>query len=108
MGDPPSAEDLRQAAVQLPKLYLDGGDPHGEARTRLTAVVREAVRWWLRDNGRRLPADGGEVFGQEPDELTIRRLLEKSYQVMARQARDADAHGVLVDRANAVRPITFL
>lgn len=107
-GAAPAASDLRVAVNELPTLYLDGGDPDGEARTRLTTVVLEAVWWWLRDNGGRLPVDGGAVFGPEPDERTIRRLLEKSYQAMARQARDADAHGVLLDRANAIRPITFL
>jgi serine/threonine-protein kinase PknG len=107
-GRPPSHTDLESAADKLPTLYLDGGDPDGEARTRLTAVVREAVRHWLRDNDGPLPVFGGESFGNRPDERAIRALLEKSYQAMARQARDADTHGVLLDRANNTRPITFL
>jgi serine/threonine-protein kinase PknG len=105
---PPRAEDLRAAADRLPKLYLDGGERTGDARDRLTAVVREAALEWTRNHAGPLPADGGAVFGRRPDETALRRLLEQSYQALARQARDADTHAALLDRANAVRPMTFL
>lgn len=107
-ADPPDAEDLRTAAERLPALYLDGGEDGGEARDRLTAVVREAALDWTRHHAGPLPEDGGAVFGDRPDENVVRRLLEHSYQALARQARDPDSHGVLVDRANAVRPMTNL
>ena len=99
---------LGHADVKTTGIYLDGGDDRGDSRDRLTAVVREAAFGWIRDNGRLLPAWGGPVFGNLPDEDALRRLLEQSYQALARQARDADTHGVLLDRANAIRPMTFL
>jgi serine/threonine-protein kinase PknG len=105
---PLTADDLREAADRLPSVYLDGGDDSGDARDRLTTVVREAAFGWTRDDGRPLPVDGGAAFGNQPDEGALRRLLEQSYHALARQARDADSHGVLVDRANAIRPMTFL
>jgi serine/threonine-protein kinase PknG len=85
---PPSADDLRVAAERLPALYLDGGDRGGDARDRMTAIVREAA------------------FGDAPD-IEKRVLLEESYRALARQARDADGHGVLIDLANTIRPWTF-
>jgi serine/threonine-protein kinase PknG len=105
---PPTEDDLQQAADRLPGIYLDGGDDNGDTRDRLMAVVREAAFGWTRNNRRPLPANGDPVFGNQPDEDALRRLLEQSYQALARQARDADAHGVLLDRANAIRPMTFL
>lgn len=104
----PSPDDLGEAADRLPGVYLDGGDDRGDARDRLTAVVREAAFRWIRDHGCSLPKDGGAVFGDRPDEVSLRRLLGRSYRALARQARDADSHGVLVDRANAIRPMTNL
>jgi serine/threonine-protein kinase PknG len=105
---PLTADDLREAADRLPGVYLDGGDDSGDARDRLTTVVREAAFGLARDDGRPLPVDGGAVFGNQSDEDALRRLLEQSYHALVRQARDADSHGVLVDRANAIRPMTFL
>jgi hypothetical protein len=55
-----------------------------------------------------LPVDGGNAFGDRPDETALRRLLEQSYHALARQARDAGTHADLLDLANAVRPVTFL
>ena len=104
----PTAEDLREVADRLPDTYLDRGDSSGEARDRLTTVVREAAFGWVRGNGRPLPADGGPVFGNQPDERRLRLALERSYLALARQARDAAAHGPLVDLANEIRPTTFL
>lgn len=105
----PTADDLREAADLLSHVYLDGGDDSGDARDRLTTVVREAAFGWMRDNySRLLPVDGGAVFGNRPDEDALRGLLEQSYRVLTRQARDAEAHDVLIDRANTIRPVTFL
>lgn len=104
---PPTATDLAAAAAWLPRVYLDGGEDSGDARDRLTALVREAALGWVREHGRRLPADGGLVFGAQPDETALCGLLEQSYRALARQARDAHTHGVLLDRANAIRPMSF-
>lgn len=105
---PPTAADLAAAAERLPGVYLDGGEDSGDARDRLTALVREAALGWVRTQRRPLPVDGGPVFGRQPDEVALRRLLERSYRALAWQARDADTHGRLLDRANAIRPTTLL
>jgi serine/threonine-protein kinase PknG len=104
----PTAGDLGEVADRLPETYLDGGDRSGDARDRLTAVVREAALGWTRRNRMSLPVDGGTVLGDHPDETALRRLLEQSYHALARQARDADTQADLLDLANAVRPMTFL
>jgi serine/threonine-protein kinase PknG len=105
---PPTPDDLREVADRLGETYLDGGDRSGNARDRLTAVVREAAFGWTRHHGVPLPVYGGTVFGDRPDEPALRRLLEQSYHALARQAWDADTHADLLDLANAVRPVTFL
>jgi len=46
----------------------------------------------------------GEMFGAPPSEHAIRLALETSFRALATQAATAREHGVLVDRANAVRP----
>jgi serine/threonine-protein kinase PknG len=102
------AADLTEAARRLAGLYLDGGAEHGEARVRLTTVIREAAFEWARHNHDVLQTDDVLVFGDRPDVGGLRILLERSYRELARQARDADAHGTLIDRANAIRPLTLL
>ncbi len=103
----PRPADLRQAVDRLRELYGDG-DHTGDAGDRLTAIVREAAFDWTTDNAAPLPVDGGDFLGDHPDAAKLRRLLEQSYQDLAQQARDADTHAALVDRANAVRPMTFI
>jgi serine/threonine-protein kinase PknG len=105
---PPAVDDLREVADRLSGTYLDGGDDNGDARERLTTVVREAAFGWACANGFPIPADGGTVLGNQPGEGALRRLLERSYRALARQARDAATHAVFVDLANVIRPTTFL
>jgi serine/threonine-protein kinase PknG len=104
----PSRADLHKAAGLLPGVYLDGGDDRGPARDRLTTLVREAALDWVREHDQPLPVDGGPVFGDRPDERALRELLMDSYRALAQQARDADSYGVLLDRAHAIRQMTFL
>jgi serine/threonine-protein kinase PknG len=95
----PSPADFDAAGGRLDLLYLD--EP---ARERLSTAIREAVLdWYLA--GREAP--GRPVFGLPVDERVIRTELERSFRVIARQARTADDHGVLFDLANAVRPRTW-
>ncbi len=94
-GDRPSAEDLRAAEHGLAELYLDGGAPTGESRTRLEAVVQEAAL------GVRL------VEGGDADEAELRGRLERSYRALARQADSRAYRSDLVDLANQFRPVTF-
>jgi serine/threonine-protein kinase PknG len=102
----PSPADLREAAKRLPAVYLDSGAQDGEARDRLTATVREAAFAWFHRKSTDLPVGETSVFGEPPNEQTLRGQLERSYRALARQARDADSYGVLVDLANGIRPRT--
>ncbi|MBY8849344.1 serine/threonine-protein kinase [Saccharothrix longispora] len=101
-GPGASARDLEQAVERLERLRLDR-----DAGDRLTAVVLDAALRWRRstaDPG----IDGGAVFGRSPSERALRSALADGYRRLARQARSADEHGVLVDLANGTRPRTKL
>jgi serine/threonine-protein kinase PknG len=100
----PTAADLRTAAERLPSLYLDGGAENGDARKRLVAILREAAFDYVDDFGA-LPAG---VFGDPPGRPALHVLLERSYRALAKQARDEEEHGVLIDLANQIRPRTLL
>jgi serine/threonine-protein kinase PknG len=102
----PTAEDLNSAVDRLLRLKLDGGERNGPRRARLTAVLREAALGLVR-NGAVAGLRGGHVLGDPPDERALRKALADSFRTLAEQAGDADGHGVLVDRANAVRPNTW-
>jgi serine/threonine-protein kinase PknG len=104
---PPSPDDLSAAAQRLPGLYLDGGDDRGDARDRLTAIIREAAFVLLDTNEGGGAMNGGTVFGDAPSLPTLRVLLEESYRSLARQARNVNDHNVLIDLTNTVRPWTF-
>ncbi|WHT18512.1 tetratricopeptide repeat protein [Crossiella sp. CA-258035] len=97
---PPAAADVRAAAVRLPELYLDAGEPTGSGRTRLTALVQAVA---LR--GKEF-AELGEsrALGPAPTEASLRRLLESSYRRLAGHAGSTAEVVRLVDLANAVRP----
>ncbi|MGW2326558.1 tetratricopeptide repeat protein [Streptomyces sp. NPDC001700] len=102
--DRPTAEDLVEVLTRLPRLYLDDGRAHGQARDRLTAEVLEAALDWAPRPGQ--AADAGLLFGEGDDELSVRSRLEAVLRRLARQADSPEALGVLVDRANAIRPMT--
>ncbi|MEU7041227.1 tetratricopeptide repeat protein [Streptomyces varsoviensis] len=131
----PSVEDFQDAVRRLPRLDLDDGQPSGEARDRLNAEVLQTALDWARTHSadevraaargfaaplfaaprfapprpRRRPRRGRHRTAQaRPDpEAALRALLEASLRRIARrQARTADEHGALVDRANSIRPLT--
>ncbi|GLZ40695.1 tetratricopeptide repeat protein [Actinokineospora sp. NBRC 105648] len=95
-GTRPTPEELRAATTRLGRLYLDGGAPTGQSRTRLETVVQEA------ELGRLLA-----TTSTRPDEDRLRSALERSYRALAQQADDRDHHCDLVDLANQHRPYTF-
>ncbi|MER7134201.1 serine/threonine-protein kinase [Streptosporangium saharense] len=88
-GNPPDGEDLARAARLLASLVLDGGEPTGKVRDRLTTVIREA----------RLRAEPGDEACRE---------LERSYLALADQATTWQDRGRLVDLAHSVHPWSLL
>ncbi|WP_063735995.1 serine/threonine-protein kinase [Streptomyces sp. RTd22] len=105
--DRPTGEDLVEVLTRLPRLYLDDGRAQGQARDRLTAEVLEAaLDGTLRRGAAGEPADPGLLFGEGDDELSVRSRLEAVLRRLARQADSPEALGALVDRANAIRPMT--
>ncbi|MGH3831552.1 MAG: tetratricopeptide repeat protein [Pseudonocardiaceae bacterium] len=102
----PTAADFSAVVRRLPALYLDEGDADGAARERLTAAVREVALAWFRETGGDQQLNGHDVLGGHVNERKLRELLESSFRALARQARNTHDHGVLIDRANAVRPRT--
>ncbi|MFD4194027.1 tetratricopeptide repeat protein [Amycolatopsis thermoflava] len=97
-GRRPAAADLAAAADRLHTLTLDSE----ESWLRLATAVLESAFSYVLDHG-----DGslppGPVLGDPVSEKGLRDRLERSYRELSRQARTADEHGVLIDRANAVR-----
>ncbi|MDQ0381921.1 serine/threonine protein kinase [Amycolatopsis thermophila] len=97
-GPRPSAEDIATAADRLRTLTLDGE----ETWQRLATTVQEsAFRYVLEHGDGALPP--GPVLGDPVSEKGLRDRLEASYRALSRQARTANEHAVLIDRANAVR-----
>ncbi|MEZ0077123.1 tetratricopeptide repeat protein [Planotetraspora sp. GP83] len=94
---PPTWEQLSEARRRLPALVLDGGEPRGKARDRLTAAVLEQTL------GRIPPSDDGPAA-----ENDLRRELEELFMRLAKQADTAADKGALVDLANSVRPWSWV
>lgn len=84
-GDLSGADDLARATQLLALLVLDGGEPTGKVRDRLTAAIQEM----------RFRSD-------QSDET--RRKLETSYMKLAEHATTWQDKGRLVDLAHSVRP----
>jgi len=101
--------DVIEAGQRLEALGLDA-----ERRERMEAEILEsALAWTLaRSNGRDWPATqpgwDGKILGQRPTEHDLRRGLERTYRTLAHLANGADERIALVERANSVRPRTFL
>ena len=90
-----SVDDLREAADRLGRLALDAA-----RQQQLTAALDRVAAGES--------AGTGPLLGCEPEERALRFGLERSYRSLARLAPD-EAHRIgLVDRANDVRPRTWL
>ncbi|MCG6498044.1 tetratricopeptide repeat protein [Kitasatospora sp. A2-31] len=92
----PERADLAEAEQLLATLPLD--EPE---RRRLAALILEA-----RLDRRRGPQPGRTKSDDDVTEHEIRLRLEKEYRAFAKWAPDEIRHTVLVDLANAVRPVT--
>ncbi|MER7787771.1 tetratricopeptide repeat protein [Streptomyces sp. NPDC097640] len=103
----PTETDFAEALTRLPRLYLDDGRASGHARERLTAEVLEAaLDWVLRYGAADDASEAGALFGERDEQSVVRALLEKALRALAQQADSPEALEALVDRANAVRPMT--
>jgi serine/threonine-protein kinase PknG len=97
-GTDPGEEELRAAAARVEGLRLDAATAQ-RVRTRL---FEEAVE--LAPNG----AGGAPLLQCPWNERSLRLALEASLRASARLASDPGERMVLVDRANAVRPRTWV
>jgi serine/threonine-protein kinase PknG len=97
-GADPGEDDLRSTAARVQGLRLDAATAQ-RVRTRL---FEEAVE--LAPNG----AGGVPLLGCPWNERSLRLALEASLRTSARLASDPAQRVVLVDRANAVRPRTWV
>jgi len=95
-----SADDLREAAGRLGRLTLDAA-----RQQHLTAEILRAA---LDAVTAGQAVGDGRLLGREPAEYPLRSGLEQSYRALARLAPDQARRIELVDRANEVRPRTWL
>jgi serine/threonine-protein kinase PknG len=98
-------EELVEAAARLDALTLDA-----ERKAQLTIEVLEAARAWVLAGRPGASGSGARkrVLGYALTERELSRGLERSYRTLARLAGTARQRVALVDRANAVRPVTWV
>ncbi|MER7704058.1 tetratricopeptide repeat protein [Kitasatospora sp. NPDC097605] len=94
-GGLPDRADLAAAERLLAALPLDEAERH-----RLATLILEAGL------DRRRTSRPGRTESDDDTEHEIRLKLEKEYRTFARGAPDEKSHTLLVDLANAVRPVT--
>jgi serine/threonine-protein kinase PknG len=92
--------DLREAADRLDRLTLDAA--------RREYLRSEILRTALDAVTAGQTAGNDRLLGCEPAEYPLRSGLEQSYRALARMAPDQAQRIALVDRANEVRPRTWL
>jgi serine/threonine-protein kinase PknG len=98
-GADPGEADLRSAAARVEALHLDAPTEH-RVRTRLFEQAVELVP----NNG----SGGAPLLGCAWNERSLRLALEASLRSSARLVSEPAQRVVLVDRANAVRPRTWV
>lgn len=94
-------QDLVVAGSRLESVELDAA-----RRTRLAIEVLEAARQWVAA-APRTPA-AARVLGCSFTEKDLRLGLERCYRSLARLSDTAEQRVALVDRANSVRPVTWV
>jgi serine/threonine-protein kinase PknG len=92
-------EDLVGASTQLDRLELDA-----ERRAQVSRDLLEVAHAWVRD-GR---SGHGRVLDCQLTDLELRLGLERCYRTLARQAGTTQERIALVDRANEIRPRTWV
>jgi serine/threonine-protein kinase PknG len=97
--------DLITAGARLESVELDA-----ERRARLSIEVLEAAAKWVGSTPNRpaIAVAGKRVLGCALTEKDLRLGLERCYRSLARLSASADQRIALVDRANSVRPVTWV
>jgi len=95
-----SAGDLREAAGRLERLTLDAARQQHLTTEVLGAALDTVTAGQAVGDSR--------LLGREPAEYPLRSGLEQSYRALARLAPGQSRRIELVDRANEVRPRTWL
>ncbi|HEX5401806.1 MAG TPA: tetratricopeptide repeat protein [Pseudonocardiaceae bacterium] len=98
-------QDLMTAGARLDAVELDAA-----RRTRIAIEVLEAARQWVVADPRRpaIAVAGKRVLGCAFTEKDLRLGLERCYRSLARLSDTTDQRVALVDRANSVRPVTWV
>ncbi|GAA2389624.1 hypothetical protein GCM10010420_11700 [Streptomyces glaucosporus] len=107
----PLLEDLRAAAREVERLRDAGLD--ALRRERLTAEVLGSALDWVLAGRQGAPAPAGPgrlppLLGCEMDETGLRLGLERSFRLLARLAQTGAERIELVERANRLRPRTWV
>ncbi len=100
-GDGVDMADVRRAAAIVERLSLDR-----EQRDRLTVDILEAAHGALSGNGTAHSA--APVLGHALTDRSLRLGLEAAYRAAARHASTSAERIALVDRANQVRPWSWM
>lgn len=99
----PLEEDLLQASAHLEALPVEG-----EAYDRLAAELLGAALGWVRHGSTGASGRAGAVLGSELRERPLRFALERTYRSLARHVDRTEERVALVDKANEVRPRTWV
>ncbi|MEU8518085.1 tetratricopeptide repeat protein [Streptomyces sp. NPDC048577] len=102
----PLGRDLTAAAAQVAALRGFGLD--AVRRERLSAEVLGTALDWVLSGSPGEGPDDARLLGSELDERGLRFGLERSYRVLARLAQRGEERIELVERANRLRPRTWV
>ncbi|WP_418961363.1 tetratricopeptide repeat protein [Streptomyces tritici] len=102
----PLADDLTAAAAQVSALQGLGLD--AVRRERLSTEVLGTALDWVLSGSPGAPPGRTLLLGSELDERGLRFGLERSYRVLARLAQRGEERIELVERANRLRPRTWV
>lgn len=98
----PTAVEIAQAAEIVERLTADEAE-----KTRLRAEVLDTALLAVKSGATGQGAQGN-LFGQAFTEIGVRTGLEKALRDLARLSRDTQEKVAYVDRANAIRPKSFV
>jgi serine/threonine-protein kinase PknG len=98
----PGLDELSRAAAAIDAMAVESRDV-----ARLRAGLFESALRLLAERGMRGQTTA-QLLGRPLTETSLRRGLEESLRALARLERDRQEQIALVDRANQVRPLTWI